>query len=359
MDCREAQVILSAMADRTSVGSEELAHVKAHCRRCMECAAFATAIAQIRRVKAPQAPRGLAKRIATIVAEQMAAERPTQEETVEEADTAVAAMAAPAAAAAVTEPEPAAAAADEPEAGGFSIPWLSRERLWTVIAAVGTSAAVVLLAIAVSGQLSGRAGIDREAQEAITRSLSGPTAGVATVDQAPASGSAATAERSQAPPFIAFNGRVYAPSTAAEEVNASHLTTVGTIYSALGGNDAPASLDVYTRPGDTSIVIRKPDGTYQVCAPVVRSLGDAVYQLTTGADLARYGVWPRLPADIPEPTVASGAPVFIGAGNDDLGVKIYARIGLDTTSGIAVGPGARSSDPSGGNPNWTWWVRVQ
>ena len=355
MQCREAQLILSAMADHEPVGADELAEVREHCRRCTECAAFAKAIATLRKAKPQRVPRGLAPRIVAAVAEEMAAARSAQEPEAEPEG-----VTEPGAEAAAT-PLPAAPAAP-PTTGKaeLSLAWLSRERLWTIIAAVGTSAAVVLLGLMVSGQLTGRAVIEQEAKEAVSRSLaeqgdSGQPAGAQTggAGAAPVSTPA-----SKAPPFVAFNGRVYAPSPSAEEVNASHLTTVGTVYTALAGGGAPESLNAYTRPSDTSLVIRKTDGTYQVCVPVVRNFGEGVYQLTTGVEIPRYGVWPRLPSDIPEPIGASGSPVFIGAGSDTLGVRIYARIGFDTSGGIAVAPGTTGTDPAGGDPYWTWWARV-
>jgi hypothetical protein len=80
------------------------------------------------------------------------------------------------------------------------------------------------------------------------------------------------------------------------------------------------------------------------------------YQLTSGKAIDRFGVWPVLPTRFPTPANSAGTPSFVSAGTDALGVAIFSATGRPVTEGFAVAPGTSTSDPAGGNPNWTWWV---
>jgi negative regulator of sigma E activity len=339
MDCREAQAVLSALADRETIPAEELASAREHCTGCSECATFEAAIERIRRAAPPEAPADLFGRIiAALEAEAVEARARAEEE-----------------AAVVATPD---TPRSEPTAPAVFGPTLTRPRLWAATGAITMVAATVMLGVLINAQVAQKADVTQEVQGILARSIG---AGAQSAAPAPSAGTATDAQSAPAapPPSVAFGGRVYRPATTAPPVNASVLTTVGVVRTALDATGDPVDLTALRSNQDPGgIVLRSTDGTYRVFAPVTRMLGGVAYQLATGVDLPRYGVWPRLPTEIPEPTSPDGAPVFVAAGADDSGAVIFVRAGFDAQNGFAVAPGTGASDPAGGNPYWTWWARV-
>ncbi len=168
-------------------------------------------------------------------------------------------------------------------------------------------------------------------------------------------GFSATAQPAVAPDFIAVNAIVFR-SAGTLAIDRSQLTTAGTTSSALGTGGAPEALTVYSTPTSGQVALT-PDGATLAFRIVTRLLGGQTYALTS-APIPAFGVWPSLPSDFIVPTTADGAPTFVTAAKDDLGVQVYSRPGIPVADGFAIAPGTAGSDPAQGNPNWTWWTRT-
>ena len=89
---------------------------------------------------------------------------------------------------------------------------------------------------------------------------------------------------------------------------------------------------------------------------MTRVLSGKTFQLTTGTPITRFGEWPTLPSQYPQPTQPDGSPTFRQSGADATGVAAYAPPGGPPEDGFAIAPGSSPNDPAGGNPNWTWWT---
>ncbi|HEX9092665.1 MAG TPA: hypothetical protein VF902_01655, partial [Coriobacteriia bacterium] len=251
-------------------------------------------------------------------------------------------------------------------AGATDVPtpsWLTRARLWTITGTVAVSAAAIAVAFVMTSQMSRDREIELAVQQTAQRSVSGAAPGEGDLDAAgkgaPDLGALPAAAPGEAPPYVSWNGKVLSPSQRTN-VLASELTTAGSVRTALDSGQGATDRTAFTfRDDPSSVVLTSPDGAYLVFEPVVRMLAGGVYQLTTGVAVAKYGDWPSLPAEFPQPTSADGSPVFTAAGSDALGVPVFARTGEGTGAGFAVAPGTQPSDPAGGNPGWTWWSRIR
>jgi len=163
---------------------------------------------------------------------------------------------------------------------------------------------------------------------------------------------------SKAPDYLLFRGVVFSPGALLADSN-SATPTIGTVSTAFASTGGPQQATVFRSPlSDGSIVVQGPDGL-RVYAPVIRMFSSVRYQLTSGSTIDRFGVWPTLPTRFPTPSGADGSPSFVTSGVDALGVSIYAASGRPVSEGFAVAPGTSTSDPAGGNPNWTWWSPVR
>lgn len=337
MDCREAQAVISALHDGEQVSDEELAGAQAHCPSCSECTAFRDALARLDASPSPASPPELTERIMAAV------------DAAAVQDATAAAGLAPGADAA---PAPSAAALP-----AWMPVWLTRKRLWAGTGAIVAAAAVIsAMALVSTGalQMFGSSG-----QGASTRGPAIPPPDLtkkSVPESVPGTDYSAAVPTAPTPvAYISFDGRVYRPGPTLE-TPASNLTTIGAASSAFDKPGTPVQVTVYRSAlSDGSIVVRTPSGLQQYTA-VVRSLTGKTYQLTTGAPIARFGEWPTLPPQYPQPTQPDGTPTFRQSGADAMGVAAYSPPGSTSESGFAIAPGSSSNDPAGGNPNWTWWT---
>jgi hypothetical protein len=353
MNCLEAQAILSAAHDGDVVSEASLALARAHCGDCEECTAFAAGLAALDALPAPHAPEGLVEHVMEVIAP-LAAEREearsleTAREELEDAGVEVPALGADVAeAAGLPDLTPA------PRTfAGFE--WLQGPAKWASLGAVAALAATALIAFVVFGIAGGGTGTPAASTSTGAGASSGLTSGeaAATATSAPAQTMPAA---THAPDYALYNGFVYTPGALLADAS-SATPTIGTLATAFASGGTPQSATVYRSPlSDGSIVVGGPDGL-RLYSPVVRLLSSARYQLTSGAAIDGFGVWPMLPTRFPTPTAADGTPTFVAAGTDALGVKIYAATGRPASEGFAVAPGTAATDPAAGNPGWTWWA---
>lgn len=372
MDCTQAQQILSEAFDREPVSLEVFAEVRAHCMECAECARFVQGLALLQRAHAPAVPASLHARVMAAVEAERAAE-----------DLSPSALAA---ASSTSETSPAEVVALAGEAGLEETPEAmehvaapgpivpdelsaarKRARQRSMLAWAGAAAAVLIVAAfaAVSGLRSivsptatstrssfapGESTSDKNLDASVPGS-----AGAATAQPQGRSAESTAAQPAATPDFITVNDIVYR-SARTIAIDRSQLTTAGTTSSALGTGGAPQALTVYSTPTSGQVALI-PDGATLAFRIVTRLLGGQTYALTS-APIPAFGVWPSLPSGFIVPTTADGAPTFVTAEKDDLGVQVYSRPGIPVTDGFAIAPGTAESDPAQGNPNWTWWTRT-
>ncbi len=333
MDCAECMMLLSASHDGESIDGAAAEGLTEHIAACPECSAFASGLAELASIPASEVPVDTVDRVLAT----LDAAGPIAPEVA--APTAVT----PGLAAVPSVPVPP--------------PWFTRTRVWTATGAIALTAAAIMIAVVLSQQVTGSSPDERAAADAIQRSLSGaPASG------APASpsliGATPNTASAQAPSYIAFQGRVYR-SVGPADIAASALTTVGVVTTALDSGGAATGLTALRWSTDPhALVLALPSGSLGAFTAVIRTLGGRAYQLTTDSALSRFGEWPGLPLGLTPPTAADGSPTFRAAGNDDLGVPVFVRIGDTPSQGVAVAPGTTSSDPAAGNPSWTWWVPI-
>lgn len=384
MDCTQAQQILSEAVDRESVSPEVFAEVRTHCTECADCARFVQGLALLQRAQAPAVPTSLHARVMAAVEAERAANATHAPSSESGAEDVLPSAAAAASSASGTSPAEVVALAGEagveptPEAiehvpapGPVAPDELSaarrRARQRSMLAWAGAAAAVLIVAAfaAVSGLRSivsptatstrssfapGESTSDKNLDASVPGS-----AGVATAQPQGGSAESRAAQPAVAPDFITVNDIVYRfVETLA--IDRSQLTTAGTTSSALGTSGAPEALTVYSTPTSGQVALTS-DGATLAFRIVTRLLGGQAYALTS-APIPAFGLWPSLPSGFIEPTTADGAPTFVTAEKDDLGVQVYSRPGIPVTDGFAIAPGTAESDPAQGNPNWTWWTRT-
>ena len=325
MDCVRAQQLLSEAFDEPTAAEPDLRAAREHCASCAECAAFAHGLTLLARAKSPDPGPELANRIVAAIH----AERP----------------------AAIT-PAPAQAPQQRPR----------ERRYWNAIAWAGAAAAVLIVAgfaalAGVRSMLAPTAG-SRDAayttQESASDSLA--ATGPATDKSATAAAPESTGEALASPGFISVGGTAYRYVGMAE-VEPSTLTTAGSTTTAFdtGSEAQPYTVYATTTPGRVAVLSAEGTRVFEI---VTRRVDGATYVLTSGS-ITSFDEWPTLPASFTQPTTADGAPTFVPAGTDSVGVSLYVRPGTRLEDGFAVAPGTLASDPAMGNPNWTWWVLPQ
>jgi hypothetical protein len=354
MNCLEAQAVLSAAHDGDVVSEASLALARDHCSECEECTAFAAGLTALDALPTPHAPDGLVERVMEAIAP-LAAEREearsleAAREQMEDAGVEVPALGADIVeAAALPDPTPA------PRTfAGFE--WFQGPAKWASLGAVAALAATALIAFVVFGIGGGRTGTPAASTSTGAGATSGLTSGEAAATATTSAPAQTTPAATHAPDYVLYNGFVYTPGALLADAS-SATPTIGTLATAFASGGTPQSATVYRSPlSDGSIVVRGPDGL-RLYSPVVRLLSSARYQLTSGAAIDSFGVWPVLPTRFPTPTAADGTPTFVAAGTDALGVKIYAATGRPSSEGFAVAPGTATTDPAAGDPGWTWWA---
>lgn len=356
-DCLRAHEIISLAYDGEQVSAEDLASAKTHCASCPECATFVGGLARLRKIGAPSAPaRAVDTTLAAVrgVAAQMAEER----------------------AAALPDATPAGEASSPSAPTGadvVSVPhrlrW-STQTAWVAAAAAGIVLIVGLITVqgvrymlAPSGQQVTYVSTDPAAKgaEGLT---SGSADSAAQNYSPPASptGEAASSgtllrqdDQGAAPPYVVVAGRAFSVSDG-EQTIPGDAQVAGSVVTDLGSH-APTAHEVYAAPTTGELYLAVENGRGYPLTAVNRELDGVTYALNS-SEVSVFGSWPALPAGMTAPSSDDGSPVFEYAGRDDLGVKIYVLPGTSPTSGFAVAPGTKSSDPAAGNPNWTWWVPV-
>jgi hypothetical protein len=345
MDCLEAQAILSAAHDGEPVAAGDLDSAKEHCEDCDDCATFAAGLRYLDVMPAPTAPPAVVDAtLSAVVA--AAAERAETERL------AALRLEAEAQETEVLPAEPATEPAAE-SAASQRFPWLTEPMKWGGLGAIAATVliAIVLMTTSLGSNSGSRTASTRQVATTVVTaggSVSSATTSTATTtNQSPAT----------APDYVSYGGLVYSPGALLADSDTA-TPAIGTVSTAFASTNAAEKVTVYTSPlADGSIVVVETDG-YRLYSPVVRLLASKRYQLAAGNALERFGVWPTLPARFTAPTSSDGSPTFTAAGTDALGVNIYTVIGQPVTSGFAVAPVTSTSDPAGGNPNWTWWEPV-
>jgi hypothetical protein len=362
MNCLEAQALLSASHDGEPVAEAELAAAKSHCAECPECMAFADGLRYLDHFPVPPAPKGLTERIMEAVAP-LAAERAEMraiEAERAQVDGIDGELPVPET---ETRPEEAAALVQTVVPAAPESPahfaWFAGPVRWATLGAAAALAASALIAFVVIGMNSGSANQTAQSSVGTGSTALDFTYGTANTPARAAGGAETQATKApapaQAPDYILYGGFVYAPGALLADANTA-TPTIGTVTTAFASGGTPTAVTVFRSPlTDGSIVVQSPDGM-RVFTPVVRTLSSVRYQLTSAQAIDRFGTWPTLPVRFAAPTSDSGTPSFVTAGTDSLGVTVFSAIGRPVSEGFAVAPGTSTSDPAGGNPNWTWWL---
>lgn len=332
MDCLQACEILSAAHDGDPVDAALLAEAKRHAESCAECRAFAGVLDRIAATPAPRAPERLVTRL-----EELAA---------------IAATGIREAPAPSPDPAPGPELADlheHPEPAR----WLPR---FTAFA----SAAAVMLVVLMVGSIALLGGRGQQATESADRTfdetqLTAPTAEDATAN---AVGSAAPVIVQPSPPCVSLDSAVWL-LTGPATPDPSTLATAGVVASALDGQSQADHPAYFAGTDRTTLYVKTSDARFLAFTRVVRTLGRAPYGLVTGTPLPAFGAWPTLPERFGQPQAADGSPAFRLAGFDDANLDVFVPSGGNLTDGFAVAPGTPADDPAAGNPNWTWWERLE
>jgi hypothetical protein len=358
MNCIEAQALVSAAHDGEPISDTELAAARAHCATCEECTAFVAGMKYLDVLPVPPAPEGLTARVMEAVAP-LATER--AELRLIEAERAEADSVGTESPDPASEPEPEPAPAVEPAtyfpaaAPGGRLVWFTGPIRWATLGAATALAATALVAFVVVGLGHGGTPQRTVAAGAESTATLDLTYGGASQKSGSAPAVPQTAAPAQAPDYVLYKDFVYSPGALLADANTA-TPTIGTLSTAFASGGAPQQVTVYKSPlTDGSVVVKGPDGL-RLYSPVIRMLTSVRYQLTSGKAIDHFGVWPVLPARFPVPTDAAGTPSFVTAGTDALGVGVFSATGRPVTEGFAIAPGTATSDPAGGNPNWTWWA---
>jgi hypothetical protein len=174
-------------------------------------------------------------------------------------------------------------------------------------------------------------------------------------------GAAQASAVASAPPYVTLDGLVFRLESV-ERAMPSSLATAGVVTSALDRPESEpttmAALADPAEPSVTTIWLTAPDGRILRFRLVTRSYAGDAFALESGTPITRFGEWPTLPARFAPPASPDGSPTFRYFGSDDRRVRIYVPAGARPLDGFAVAPGTTEDDPARGNPNWTWWVRL-
>ncbi len=343
-ECLEAQQIVSETYDGEHVDPAAIQRARQHCTECPECSVFVSRLAAIRKTPAPSAPPRVIQNAIETIRTEVVAQAALAEEAA--AATARAASAAKEDASVAPRPIP---PAQQPS------PRRLTQATWFAWGGWATAAAVALVLVgvlAVRG-ISYIAG-PQEKAASDTAMITQNDSSAAPLSAAPESADdAAEASRSSASArFITVGGFVYAYTGPGARLP-SNATTIGVTVSALDTGSAPQQYSVSSAGGDNFVVVTE-TGLYGF-ELVARTLRGQSYGLQSRA-LSGFGQWPSLPEGYAEPASDDGSPSFSRATSDDSGVAIFTPNGSDPSGGFAIAPGTSSSDPAGGNPNWTWWA---
>lgn len=329
MDCLEACEVISAAHDGELVDAALLEQARLHAGSCTACGAFAGMLERIASAPAPRAPEDLIARLEEL--------------------SAVAAEGIREASAPQPEPEPV-LVHEHPRPAR----WLPR------FTAFASAAAVLLVALTVGSiALMNRTG--QEAVESTDRTLgeSELAAPAAEDGTAGASADVTTAVVTQpSPAYVSLDSAVWLLAGPAVP-EPSVLATAGVVTSALDGQDLTDHPAYFAGTDRSVLYVRTSDGRLLVFERVVRTLGRAPYGLMTGTPIRAFGTWPTLPERLGRPEDDDGTPAFTLFGFDDSGRDVFLPAGQRISDGFALAPGTPADDPAAGNPNWTWWERIE
>lgn len=344
MECNEAQALVSAALDKEPLDAAGLQAAKEHCRTCESCNAFVRTLAAVQRQPWPEPPSDLPDRIiarirAEAATERVAAETAPTSVTPAETDTG-------------RRLDPRAIWHD-PKKRAAAAAWMSAAAVVLVTAGIATYAGVRQILVPPLASEAPREVVVLDS--ASPESSSQPYSGAGAATQQPGASVAGTATTASTG-YIAVNGMVYRYAGLVQGIDPAALRRIGSANTALdAATDPPAPVDVLASPDLTRVFVSKEQSaTVYAFDRVTRLYGQVVYVLRSG-DIARFGEWPSLPADIPQPQAPDGSPTFTPDGQDAAGVTVYRRTGSSADSGIAIAPGTPASDPAAGNPGWTWW----
>lgn len=332
MDCLHVCEVLSAAHDREPVDATLLAEARAHIGGCAECRRFATLLTRFDAATSPQASSELLSRLEARTAPVAANLR-----------SAATAPDAPG-------PEPLHVALGHPRRS-----WVPR------FTAFATAAAVVLLALTVGTIGLVRSGPEEAAETASTEQLRGVDTPLA-AEQYDTGGAdtagSSVAETAAAPAYVTFGDEVWALAEAAAPAP-STLATAGAVTSSLDDGGSGERPVYFAGADNTLLYARTADGRYLAFEPVIRTRGRTEYVLVSGTPITTFGMWPTLPERFEQPAGADGTPTFRYFGSDDAHLDIYLPPGGRIEEGFALAPGTPPDDPAAGNPNWTWWQRLE
>jgi len=350
MDCIQAQQVISAALDREPVDVYQLEEAKRHCRMCAECGVFVRAQLVASQVQLPEPPPDLADRVISQIRAE-AAEKESARIAAEEAEAAKVAEAERLAS--IPSPPPA-TLAPKPRAT-YQLPrvWVSAALAAAMlIALIGTGVVVIFGMKQMGGSASSAAKTD------IYRPAGASTQAPRIAADLSGSGTPAASAPVAAPSTggqsVTVNGTVFRLVGPAK-VDTSTGTLVGTSMTSLGTGNALVTRQVWAGPNADTIYIADDKGQMYAFTRVTRSYAGLTFVLTS-AELQSFNQWPMLPTQIPQPTAPDGSPTFTYDGSDASGVRVYRLTNSSATEGIAIAPNTSTSDPAGGNPNWTWWA---
>jgi hypothetical protein len=351
MDCVQASEILSTSHDGANAEATQVAEAHRHCETCVSCSAFRETLSRLESLPAPSAPDALVSRLVSLGAEAAA--------DIRESEIAARALA------------EAGFSAASPGVAGASGRAHGRSRLlperWTPrFTAYAAAAAVLLVTLGAGGvAVVGLLGANRATDtEMMSLESPLPPAGDDQTDGAfraqgfedAASSAAADAEyqAQTAPSYVVYDRTVWRLDATADAAP-STLPTSGVVTSSLGTAGEAAEHTAYLAADGETLWVAADGGSYLLFSRVVRTLGLTRYALRSDTDLARFGLWPALPARYTSPQSPDGSPTFMASGFDDSGRSVYIPFDGRIEDGFALAPGTPPDDPAAGNPNWTWW----
>ncbi len=330
MDCGRAEEILLAAADGLA-SPDEVAEAETHCKSCPRCARLQHGLRLLAEAPKPQAPEAVTEAVLAAVRE----ERSALEER-----------------AAIAHPL-------EPAGLPGRWRWAGWERRFAGFAAAAAIVIVGLVAVGIALPRLVPAPQEAAVKQAPSN-YGGAGSDTLAAPQAPETTSEAYDDRTAAaaPPYIVLDGMVY--RLVEDRSRPSAATTAGVVTSALDeATSEPATMTAYADPFDSHLVwVQAPDGRTLTFRLVTRTYAGDEFALESGSDVLRFGEWPTLPQRFAPPASPDGSPTFRYFGFDDRGVRIYVPSGARPLDGFAVAPGTSPDDPAAGNPNWTWWSRI-
>ncbi len=330
MNCPQVCEVLSAARDGEAVDPTMLTEARTHSESCRECAEFVTLLDRLDTAPAPRASEDLLARL--------------------EARTS-------AVAADLREAHPR-AIADEPRYAEVH-PVRPRASWFPRFAAFASAAVVIVGALTVAGLVLvgglGQTASEQVAEDSLRSAETAPV-GSADSEAGAESDTAAVITQAVAPAYVTFGTEVWTLVQAAAP-DPSSLVTAGVVTSTLdgAGGDNPA---YFTATGTSALYVKTTDGRYLAFERVIRTRGRSEYVLVSGTQITAFGMWPTLPERFEPPMEADGSPTFRYFGFDDEHLDVYVPPGGRIEDGFALAPASPLDDPAAGNPNWTWWERL-